>query len=180
LVKIFSTQKTNKKNRNPNTNSKKMKNSIKTTILGLALAVSSVVFAQDKMANNIDNSNIALEGYSPVSYLDLELAQMGNKAYKSEHKKVVYYFTSADQKATFDKNPEKYVPQYGGYCAFGCYAGAKFRVNPNKFIVEDGKYYLYLTNVELDAKQLWLAENNHSKLKSVADKNWKKLSKTHN
>ena len=157
-----------------------MKNSIKTTILGLALAVSSVVFAQDKMANNIDNSNIALEGYSPVSYLDLELAQMGNKAYKSEHKKVVYYFTSADQKATFDKNPEKYVPQYGGYCAFGCYAGAKFRVNPNKFIVEDGKYYLYLTNVELDAKQLWLAENNHSKLKSVADKNWKKLSKTHN
>ena len=180
MVKIFSTQKTNKKNRNPNTNSKKMKNSIKTTILGLALAVSSVVFAQDKMANNIDNSNIALEGYSPVSYLDLELAQMGNKAYKSEHKKVVYYFTSADQKATFDKNPEKYVPQYGGYCAFGCYAGAKFRVNPNKFIVEDGKYYLYLTNVELDAKQLWLAENNHSKLKSVADKNWKKLSKTHN
>ncbi len=157
-----------------------MKNLIKTTILGLALAVSSVVFAQDKMANNIDNSNIALEGYSPVSYLDLELAQMGNKAYKSEHKKVVYYFTSADQKATFDKNPEKYVPQYGGYCAFGCYAGAKFRVNPNKFIVEDGKYYLYLTNVELDAKQLWLAENNHSKLKSVADKNWKKLSKTHN
>ena len=117
-----------------------MKNSIKTTILGLALAVSSVVFAQDKMANNIDNSNIALEGYSPVSYLDLELAQMGNKAYKSEHKKVVYYFTSADQKATFDKNPEKYVPQYGGYCAFGCYAGAKFRVIPNKFIVEDGKY----------------------------------------
>ncbi len=180
MVKIFSTHKTNKKNRNPNTNSKKMKNSIKTTILGLALAVSSVVFAQDKMANNIDNSNIALEGYSPVSYLDLELAQMGNKAYKSEHKKVVYYFTSADQKATFDKNPEKYVPQYGGYCAFGCYAGAKFRVNPNKFIVEDGKYYLYLTNVELDAKQLWLAENNHSKLKSVADKNWKKLSKTHN
>ena len=157
-----------------------MKNLIKTTILGLALAVSSVVFAQDKMANNIDNSNIALEGYSPVSYLDLELAQMGNKAYKSEHKKVVYYFTSADQKATFDKNPEKYVPQYGGYCAFGCYAGAKFRVNPNKFIVEDGKYYLYLSNVELDAKQLWLAENNHSKLKGVADKNWKKLSKTHN
>jgi YHS domain-containing protein len=180
LVKIFQHIKTNKKNRNPNTNSKKMKNSIKTTILGLALAVSSVIFAQDKMANNIDNSNIALEGYSPVSYLDLELAQMGNKAYKSEHKKVVYYFTSADQKATFDKNPEKYVPQYGGYCAFGCYAGAKFRVNPNKFIVEDGKYYLYLTNVELDAKQLWLAENNHSKLKSVADKNWEKLSKTHN
>ncbi|GAA4274804.1 YHS domain-containing (seleno)protein [Aquimarina gracilis] len=136
--------------------------------------------AQDKMANNIDNSNIALQGYSPVSYLDLGLAQRGNKNYKSEHKKVIYYFTSKEQKATFDKNPSKYLPQYGGFCAFGIYAGAKFRVDPNKFIVNNGKYYLYLNNVELDAKQLWLAENNHDKLKNTADKNWSKLSKTHN
>ena len=157
-----------------------MRNLIKTTILGLALVMSSMVFAQDNKANNIDNSNIALQGYSPVSYLDLGLAQVGNKNFKSSYKKVNYYFTSAAQKATFDKNPAKYLPEFGGFCAFGIYAGAKFRVDPNKFIVEDGKYYLYLNNVELDAKQLWLAENNHKKLKNVADKNWEKLSKTHN
>ncbi|GAL74581.1 hypothetical protein JCM19275_3436 [Nonlabens ulvanivorans] len=157
-----------------------MKNLIKTTILGLALVMSSALFAQDNKANNIDNSNIALSGYSPVSYLDLGLAQRGNKAFKSEYKKVAYYLTSAEQKATFDKNPTKYLPQYGGFCAFGIYAGAKFRVDPTKFIVEDGKYYLYLNNVELDAKGLWLAENNHRKLKGVADTNWKKLGKTHN
>lgn len=157
-----------------------MKNIIKTTIVLVAFVFATTVFAQDNKANNIDNSNIALQGYSPVSYLDLGLAQKGNKNFKSEHNKIVYYFTSAEQKATFDKNPEKYLPQYGGFCAFGCYAGAKFRVDPNKFIVEDGKYFLYLNNIELDAKQLWLAENNHNKLKSVADKNWKKLSKTHN
>ncbi len=153
---------------------------LKKAIVLVTLLFATSLFAQDNKANNIDNSNIALEGYSPVSYLDLGLAQRGNKSFKSEHKKIVYYFTSAEQKSTFDKNPEKYLPQYGGFCAFGCYAGAKFRVNPNKFIVEDGKYYLYLENVELDAKQLWLAENNHKKLKSVADKNWDKLSKTHN
>ncbi|WP_422104012.1 YHS domain-containing (seleno)protein [Winogradskyella sp.] len=153
---------------------------IKTTIAIVVVLFATSVFAQDKMANNIDNSNIALQGYSPVSYLDLGLAQKGNKNFKSEHKKVIYYFTSAKQKTTFDKNPEKYLPQYGGFCAFGCYAGAKFRVDPNKFLIKDGKYYLYLNNVELDAKQLWLAENNHAKLKSVADKNWKTLSKTHN
>ncbi|WP_350285004.1 YHS domain-containing (seleno)protein [uncultured Croceitalea sp.] len=153
---------------------------IKTTITLMAFLFVTAVFAQDKMANNIDNSNIALQGYSPVSYLDLGLAQKGNKSFKSEYKKVVYYFTSAEQKTTFAKNPERYLPQYGGFCAFGCYAGAKFRVDPNKFLVNDGKYYLYLNNVELDAKQLWLAENNHAKLKSVADKNWGKLSKTHN
>lgn len=146
----------------------------------LVVLTTTIAFGQDKKANNIDNSNIALQGYSPVSYLDLRLAQIGDKEFKSEYNKVIYYFTSAEQKAAFDKKPTKYLPQYGGYCAFGTYAGAKFRVNPTKFIVKDGKYYLFLNNVELDAKQLWLAENNHDKLKNVADTNWEKLSKTHN
>ncbi|MEO0528000.1 MAG: YHS domain-containing (seleno)protein [Bacteroidota bacterium] len=153
---------------------------LKTYTIITALLLVSSLSAQDKMGNNIDNSNIALKGYSPVSYLDLGLAQRGSKEYKSEYKKVVYYFTSADQKTTFDKNPNKYLPQYGGFCAFGTYAGAKFRVDPNKFLVKDGKYYLFLNDVELDAKQLWLAEKNHEKLRGIANENWKKLSKTHN
>jgi YHS domain-containing protein len=152
---------------------------IKTLTVLATFLLTTSLFAQDKMANNIDNSNIALEGYSPVSYLDLGLAQLGNKTFKSEHKKVIYYFTSADQKVAFDKNPSKYLPQYGGYCAFGAYAGAKFRVNPNKFITYNGKYYLFLSNVELDAQQLWMAED-HKKLEKVANQNWTKLSKTHN
>ncbi len=152
----------------------------KTLTVVITLVFSTTMLAQNKMSHNIDNSNIALAGYSAVSYLDLGLAQIGNKAFKSEYQKVVYYFTSAKQKATFDKNPTKYLPQYGGFCAFGVYAGAKFRVDPNKFIVKNDKYYLYLNNVELDAKQLWLAEQNHGKLKGIADKNWNKLSKTHN
>jgi len=142
----------------------------------LALFIGVSLSAQDKKANNIDNSNIALQGYSPVSYLDLQLAQTGNKQFKTEHQGVEYYFTSNEQKAKFDRSLHKYLPQYGGYCAFGTYAGAKFRVDQNKFIVEDGKYYLYLNNLELDAKQLWMAENNHNGLKSTADKNWLKLS----
>lgn len=155
--------------------------SIKSIISVVVILFSTTtLFAQDKKANNIDNSNIALHGYSPVSYLDLGIAQRGDKEFKSDHNKVIYYFTSAGQKASFDKNPLKYLPQYGGYCAFGVYAGAKFRPDPNKFIVKDGKYFLFLYNIELDAQQLWLAENNHNKLLSIADTNWNKLSKTYN
>ncbi|WP_298518927.1 YHS domain-containing (seleno)protein [uncultured Kordia sp.] len=157
-----------------------MKNIIKSSILILSMLASTLIFAQDNKANNIDNSNIALQGYSPVSYLDLGIAQKGVKEHKSEYNKVIYYFTSAEQKATFDGNPKKYLPQYGGFCAFGVYAGAKFRPDPNKFIVKGGKYFLYLYNLELDAQQLWLAENNHGKLVSTANKNWKKLKKTYN
>lgn len=146
----------------------------------VALLMATSVLAQDKKANNIDNSNIALQGYSPVSYLDLKLAQRGSKQFKSEYNKLTYYFTSKDQKMAFDKNPPRYMPQYGGYCAFGTYAGAKFRVDPSKFLVKDGKFYLFLNDVELDAKQLWLAEDNHKKLKAKADQNWAKLRKTYN
>lgn len=153
---------------------------LKSSLVLSAFVFATFLSAQDKMAINIDNSNIALEGYSPVSYLDLGLAQGGSKEYKSEYQKVAYYFTSAEQKATFDKNPSKYLPQYGGFCAFGVYAGAKFRTDPNKFIVKDGKYYLYLYNVELDAQELWLAERDHKKLVSAANANWKKLSQTYN
>lgn len=139
--------------------------------IALSLLLSIPLLAQDKMANNIDNSNIALQGYSPVSYLDLGLAQKGIKEFKSDHQEVVYYFTSEEQKKAFDKNPEKYLPQYGGYCAFGVYAGAKFRPDPNKFIVKNGKYYLFLYNLELDAQQLWLKESAHEQLVQKANEN---------
>ena len=149
-------------------------------LIAVSLLFSTTITAQDNKANNIDNSNIALQGYSPVSYADLGLAQKGVKEFKSEHNKIFYYFTSAEQKAAFDKNPEKYLPQYGGFCAFGVYAGAKFRTDPNKFILKDGKYFLYLYNLELDAQQLWLNEKNHKKLVKTANTNWEKLSQTHN
>jgi YHS domain-containing protein len=157
-----------------------MRNLIKITVLGLALIASTVGMTQDRKANNVDNSTIHLQGYSPVSYLDLGIAQKGLKEFKSEHEKITYYFTSAAQKSKFDKNPNKYKPQYGGFCAFGTYAGAKFRPDPNKFIVKDGKYFLFLYDLNLDAQQLWLDENDHQKLVTGADKNWKNLSKTFN
>lgn len=155
-----------------------MKNII--IFITLFALLSSNLFAQDNKANNIDNSNIALQGYSSVSYADLGLAQKGVKEFKTEYEKIIYYFTSAKQKTTFDKNPKKYLPEYGGFCAFGIYAGAKFRPNPNKFIHKEGKYFLYLYNLELDAQQLWLNEGNHDKLVKTANKNWEKLNKTHN
>lgn len=157
-----------------------MKSLILASGLVLCLCYSFGLQAQDKRAHDIDNSNIALQGYSPVSYLDLGLAQRGVKEFKSEYDKVLYYFTSKEQKAAFDQNPEKYLPAYGGFCAFGIYAGAKFRPDPNKFIVKNGNYFLFLYNLELDAQQLWLMENDHEALEAKADQNWESLKTTYN
>lgn len=155
-----------------------MKNLVKTIVFFIAVGLSTTTYAQDKKANNIDDSKIALQGYSPVSYLDLGLAQRGSKQYKSVYQGISYYLTSAEQKAAFEENPNKYMPQYGGFCAFGIYAGAKFRVDPNKFLVSNGKYYLFLNDLEVDAKQLWIGESDQAKLERMADTNWEKLSKT--
>lgn len=142
----------------------------------LALAITFTTQAQNLKAKyNTDDSKIALQGYSPVSYIDLSIAQRGLKAYKSTHDGLNYYFTSAEQKAKFDKNPQKYLPEYGGYCAFGVSVGAKFRTDPNKFVVSNGKLFLFLYDVEVDAQQLWLA-GNEKELVKKADANWKKLS----
>ena len=143
-------------------------------VLTMILMGSCWVSAQDKSANNIDDSHIALQGYSPVSYLDLGIAQKGVKEHKATYKGVHYYFTTDGQKKAFNKDPEKYLPQYGGFCAFGVYAGAKFRPDPNKFLVADGKYYLFLYNLELDAQELWLAKD-AEKLVRKANVNWEDL-----
>ncbi len=151
---------------------------MKTLSLITAILITSAVgYSQDlKASHNIDDSKIALQGYSPVSYLDLGLAQKGLKQFKSTHNGLSYYFTSKEQQQKFEANPTKYLPEYGGYCAFGIAVGAKFRVDPNKFIVKDGKYYLFLYDLEVDAQQLWL-DGKHDELVDKADKNWRKLSK---
>lgn len=151
---------------------------MKSLVLMGMLFISTLNFAQKYETDyNTDDSKVALQGYSPVSYLDLGIAQRGVKEYKSTYKGLKFYFTSKEQKKSFEANPNKYLPQYGGYCAFGVSVGAKFRVDPNKFVVKDGKYFLFLNDLEVDAQQLWLA-GDHNKLKKKADTNWEKLSKS--
>lgn len=144
------------------------------------IALITLVFASctptidDGNEYNIDESRVALRGYSPVSYVESSIAEMGTSAFKSEYDGINYFFTSSEQQDLFQANPDKYLPQFGGYCAFGISIGAKFRPAPNNFIVKNGKYYMFLKNPETDAKQLWM-EGDHGKLVSKAQSNWKKL-----
>ncbi|MEZ4935855.1 MAG: YHS domain-containing (seleno)protein [Saprospiraceae bacterium] len=138
----------------------------------LLLGATFTTFSQS-IAFNTDDTKIALDGYSPVSYIDLNLAQRGSKEFKSTYDGIHYYFTSAEQKAVFDAKPAKYIPQYGGYCATGIAVAGKFRTDPNKYLVRDGKLYMFLYNVEVDALQLWL--DDEKGMSEKAEANWKKM-----
>jgi len=124
---------------------------------------------------NIDDTKIALGGYSPVSYIENGKAQKGIKKYKSTYKGVKYYFVNASQKKLFDNNPSIYEPAFGGWCAYGFAVEAgKFRADPTKFTVVNGKTLVFLNNIEIDTLALW-KKGSDQKQYSKASKYWNKV-----
>ncbi len=82
---------------------------------------------------NPDTAEIAIGGYSPVSYFEKERAEVGSIDHAVTHDGNTYHFASAEQAETFRANPQKYVPAYGGWCAYGTSVGEKFPVDPENF-----------------------------------------------
>lgn len=126
-------------------------------------------------ARNVPASGVALDGYSPVSYFSEGRAEPGDPAFQVEHEGVIYYLTSAAQLKMFKEQPEKYVPAFGGWCAFGMSVEDKFPVDPTNFKIVDGRLLLFLKNPRVDAKALWDKSDERSLLPK-ADAHWAKVS----
>ncbi len=157
------------------------------------LTVLSAVFAVSAMADkpatdmeqtsraylhsfNLPSTGVALEGYCPVAYFAVNKPVKGKREFASTHNGVTYYFVSADARKMFDESPQKYLPAYGGWCAFGMAVNDKFPVDPTNFKIVDGRLMLFLKNQNVDALQLW-NDGNKSELIAKADAHWKKVSK---
>lgn len=126
--------------------------------------------------NNVPSSGLALEGYCPVAYFAVNKPVKGKREHTAEYKGIYYFFVNADAKAEFQKNPEKYVPAHGGWCAFGMAIGDKFPVDPTNFKIVDGKLNLFLRNKNVDARKLW-NDGNERELTAKAAAHWKKVNK---
>jgi YHS domain-containing protein len=103
-------------------------------------------------AVNVDVNRVAIKGYDPVAYFTQAKAVQGQAQYSSEYNGAIYQFASEQHKALFDKEPVKYAPQFGGYCAFGVTQEKKYDVDPNAWAVVDGKLYL---NLNAGAQRVW-------------------------
>ena len=115
-----------------------------------------------------------LQGYCPVAYFVADQALPGTADYTSTYDGKLYYLFNEEVKAEFDSNPEKYLPQYGGRCAFGMSIEKELEPDPTNYKVIDGKLYLFLKNDETDALELWNRENEAQCLAN-ADRYWEKL-----
>ncbi|WP_028891604.1 YHS domain-containing (seleno)protein [Tenacibaculum sp. 47A_GOM-205m] len=144
---------------------------MKNTITLLLLIISSTLFSQ-KTEYYLKKGYIA-EGYDVVSYFNKKPLE-GNKKYQTIYDGVKFKFSSEKNLALFKKNPTKYIPQYGGYCAYAIgKTGEKVSIDPKTFEIRDGKLYLFYNSWGTNTLKLWLKEN-PEQLKKQADINWKK------
>lgn len=138
---------------------------MKLVTLVLALVISVFAVASD------DHAVTAISGYDPVAYFQQNAAVRGSGFHTAVHAGETYLFSSEKNKEEFKKNPSKYVPQFGGFCAFGVSLGKKFYADPTVFAVVNNKLYL---NLDKDIQAKWNAEQ--SKMIKDADVAWKKIS----
>ncbi|WP_405610126.1 YHS domain-containing (seleno)protein [Polaribacter sp. Asnod1-A03] len=140
----------------------------------LFLVVSTALFSQ-KDNYNIQKGYVA-EGYDVVTYFNNK-AVKGDKKFKTEYDGVKYKFSSKENLETFKKSPQKYVPAYGGYCAYAIgEKGDKVSIDPKTFEIRDGKLYLFYNSWGINTLELWEKEG-AERLKNKADKNWQEIIK---
>ena len=143
----------------------------------LAFILLAPVFAQDalrKKEYNLGKNGLAIEGYDPVAYFKQNKAVKGSSSNSVVHQGVTYYFSSAENKEEFKKNPAKYEPQYGGWCAYAMGKdGSKVEIDPETFKIVDGKLFLFYNRFFNNTLKSWNKDERN--LHTNADANWKKL-----
>ena len=124
------------------------------------------------------NENVAIKGYDVVAYFTQNEAVRGSQKHETEYKGVKYWFASDAHKTEFVKDPEKYLVQYGGWCAFAMgMKNATVPSDPETFKLYNGKLYLffndYYEGTAFNTIIPWNSDEEN--LKKKADMNWEAM-----
>jgi YHS domain-containing protein len=121
---------------------------------------------------NTNSDNVAIKGYDPVAYYKTNSAVKGTKDLAVYHQGIIYYFSTPENKEDFKKNPARYEPEYGGWCAYAMGAkGEKVNIDPATFKILNGKLYLFYNRNYNNTLNSW--NKDETSLKTKGDANWK-------
>ncbi|HEY0680072.1 MAG TPA: YHS domain-containing (seleno)protein [Chitinophagaceae bacterium] len=109
----------------------------------------------------------AIRGYDPVAYFTAGKPVKGDSKFTFSWKGANWQFSSSRNLELFKANPEKYAPQYGGYCAYGMANGYKAPTEPDAWSVVNGKLFL---NYDEDVQKTW--NKDRPGYIKKADANW--------
>jgi len=144
----------------------------KTLMLVIAsfIVLSGASLASQSSTIDKTKDNLALSGYDAVSYFKDRKPVAGKTEFSYEWQNATWRFSSAENRDAFVKEPAKYAPQYGGFCAFGTSQGHLVPGDPQAWKVVDNKLYL---NYNKDVQKYWLQDIPGYIQK--ADEKWPKL-----
>ncbi|MFT5863605.1 MAG: YHS domain-containing protein [Flavobacteriales bacterium] len=142
---------------------------MKAIITFLIVLVNFSAFAQHTNYNL--KKGYAAEGYDVTSYFENNPIA-GDKKFSTTYDGVKFKFVSQSNLDTFNANPEKFAPQYGGYCAYAvAVKGEKIGIDPKTFEIRDGKLYLFYNSWGVNTLEKWKEEGANT-LQGQADAAW--------
>src|SRR5437016_2222917 len=106
--------------------------------VGLALPA----LAQTRTLLNLDKTGVAIQGYDPVAFFTDHKPVKGRAEFATKHDGATYLFSSKEHKEFFNKEPAKYEPVFGGYCAYGVSRNKLVEIDVDAFQIVDGRLIL--------------------------------------
>jgi YHS domain-containing protein len=133
---------------------------LRQTIIALSLvttglAVTPMAFAEKPPIYRGLFDDLAVGGYDPVAYFTSGKPIEGKKAFEHKYKNATWRFSTAENLEAFKADPDKYAPQYGGYCAWAASQGYTAKGDPKAWKVVNGKLYL---NYDANIQKKWEAD----------------------
>ncbi|MDZ7823283.1 MAG: YHS domain-containing (seleno)protein [Ahrensia sp.] len=140
------------------------------TLAATAIIASAIPMGAMAAKQNLLNG-IAIQGYDAVAYFTQNAAVEGSEAFATEYNGAKYLFSSAENRDIFLGSPDKYAPQYGGFCAYAVSKGYTAAIDPSAFSVVDNKLYL---NYSKGVRTIWTKDTSGNI--KLGNSNWPALS----
>ncbi len=126
---------------------------------------------------NLAKDGVVLHGYDTVSYFQGKPAK-GDTGHSVEYMGGRYLFSSEGNQKQFVKDPSRYTPAFGGWCAWAMLSGEKVDIDPERFKIVGGELYLYYNSFFTDTLKKWnilAGKDSEWVLVEKADANWERI-----
>ena len=147
----------------------------------LAQSVTEEFYNADGNYYSVEKDNLAVQGFDLVEYFKSQTPTKGDSTISFQYDGIKYQFSNSENRQSFKANPEAYLPEFGGYCAFGLGVEigegvgdnrpGKYPINPNSFKIIDDKLYLFYDGEYFRALKKW--NTDEDKFLDNANEHWK-------
>ena len=111
-------------------------------VVAFALIFAFHTMAQTSRETNVNRRGVAIRGYDPVAYFTVGEAVEGDPGITAEHHGATYQFSTPEHRDLFVASPDEYLPEYGGWCAYAMASGSFARIDPEAWVIHDGRLFL--------------------------------------